>query len=320
MGHSEVDESPVRGRFAGSRRRRWLRPVVAASALLIAGTLALAGCSAGGSGDTGGAVPEIQPDEDAVDGDRAVIITGDMAIVVTDVADAAGDAVRIASASGGRVDGREESGDPSSATAMLILRIPAAALEDAIDDLRGLGEVGHLRTEKTDVTTEVQDIDAHVAALRSTIARLQGFQAGATTVADLLAIESEIADRQAELEGYLTQQSDYAERIDLSTLTLTLSSQPLPSTAPDSFWSGLGVGWNALMTFLGGLVIVIGVMLPWLLGLGLIAALIVLLIRLLRRRRTPKPPQGGGPGAPPFVPPAPDLVGAASPSSSEPPR
>jgi len=261
-------------------------------------------------------VSEVQSGDDATDQDRAVIIAGDMAIVVADVADAAGRVAGIVAASDGRIDGREESGDAGSAAATLILRIPVDALDGAIDELRELGDVGYLHTSTTDVTTEVQDVDAHVTALQSTIARLQTFQTSADTVADLLAIESEIADRRAELEGYLTQQAGYAEQVALSKLALTLSSQPVPSDAPDSFWSGVVVGWNALMAFLGGLVIVVGVLLPWLVGLAVVAALIVLLVRALRRRTRKPPRQDDPPAAPPVLEP----VGVAPAPSVLPPR
>ena len=247
-----------------------------------------------------------------------------MSIVVDDVTEATDAATAVVRGAGGRIDGREEAldeddGDVHAVTTMVV-RIPADELDDAIADLRALGTVESLQTSTTDVTTAVEDIDAHIAALEATIDRLTSFQAQATSVDDLLGIEAEIADRQAELEGYLARQADYAEQISFSTITLSLRSEPAPVAAgPDSFWSGLLVGWEGLVRFLAGLAIVFGVMLPWLVALGVVTLAIVFLVRWLRRRRPPKPPVAPpGPAIPWAVqdePTAPVGVGGPPPSA-----
>lgn len=273
-------------------------------ALLVLMAAALVGCSAGGGADSGGSVAEPGvvdgggEGEGAADADRSVIIEGTMVVVVDDVPDATADAIGIVRAADGRIDGREEwhdgEGEDAGSSTTLILRIPAPALDDAIDDLRELGDVESLQTSTIDVTSDVEDVDARVDALESTIARLKTFQSETTSVSDLLSVEEEISQRQAELESYLTRQADLAEQISFSTITLSLHSEPAPPPAPDSFWSGLVVGWNAMMAFLAGLAVVLGVMLPWLVALGLIAGAIVLVVRWIRRRR-PSPPSPPAP-------------------------
>lgn len=272
----------------------------AALSVLALVALGLAGCSAGGSSDSGAEAPAIVEGGDGGGGeaaaqtDRSVVIEGEMYIVVAEVTEATATATRIAEAVDGRIDGREEwlddGGDGPAAAATLVLRIPADALDAAIEDLRELGDVESLRTSTTDVTSDVEDVDAHIAALESTIGRLASFQDEAGSVPDLLSIEKEIAARQAELEGYQTRQADLAERVAFSTLTLTLSSQAPPAEAPDTFWDGLGVGWTSFTVFLGALMVVLGVALPWLVAIALVTVAIILLVRWIRRRRPPAPP------------------------------
>ncbi len=318
MNHLAVTEasSPQR---AG--RVRAPRSTALVALALIA--LGVVGCSAGSgsSTDQSGEVPsEVQgaagrdEAEDVGDSDgdepRAVIIDGTMVIVVGDVTEATGTAIDIVESAEGRIDGRREysGGDGGTAYSTMVLRVPAESLDDAIAELRTVGEVESVETATTDVTSEVDDLDSRIASLRSTIARLQAFQAEATSVSDLLTIEQEIATRQAELESSLTRQAEYADQVSFSTLTLTLQSEPAPfqpeATGPDSFWSGLGVGWNSLMAFLGGLAIVLGVALPWLVGIGLLAMVIILTVRGIARRRVKRHP------VPPAQPAAP--VGAES--------
>ena len=308
MEHIEVtEEYPARRRPVRAPRAAAL-----AAAIALIG-LALAGCAAsGGAADS--AVPGVVEqdggaagEEESADADRSVVIEGSMSIVVDDVAEATGDATQLVRTAGGRIDGRNETFEEYDgggyAVTTMVLRIPAEALDDAIAELRELGTVSSLQTSTTDVTAAVEDVDAHVAALESTIARLQSFQGEATSVDDLLSIEEEIAARQAELEGYLAQQADYAEQVSFSTITLTLSSEPAPiAEGPDSFWGGLLVGWNSLMTFVAGFLVVLGVMLPWLVALGVLTLAIVFLVRWLRRRRPPRPPVAPPGQAIPWVP------------------
>lgn len=308
MTHIVVTEEAAERRPRRTRVARQTRIVAVA---LIA--LVLAGCAAGGGAasdadvDQGGVgIEDGGSDAAAADADRSVIVEGTMSIVVDDVTEAAGDAMNLVEAAGGRIDGRDErydqDGEETVAISTMILRIPTESLDAAIDELRKLGTVESLQTATTDVTSDVQDVDARVSALQSTIARLESFQGEATSVSDLLSIEEEIAERQTELESYLTRQADYAEQISFSTITLSLQSTPSSTSAPDTFWSGLVVGWNSLMTFVAGLAVVLGVALPWLLGFGLVAAAIVLLVRWIRRRR-PNPPIMPPPGqAIPWIP------------------
>lgn len=273
------------------RRARTLRAGSAAALALAA--ILLAGCSAGGVGSIAvdeagesGAVSDSAGDPGSVEETRDVVIEGTMTVVVDDVTVAAERAADIVQAAGGRIDGRDEWNDDYGATTVMILRIPAAELDGALGELRALGDVRSLETASTDVTTAVQDVDARIASLESTIARLTSFQDQASTVTDLLSIEKEIAQRQAELEGYLARQADYAEQVAFSTITVTVQGVAAPvESAPDSFLGGLAVGWDSFAAFVTGLVIVLGVLLPWIVAAGSVAIAVVLLVRWIRRRR-----------------------------------
>ncbi len=231
---------------------------------------------------------------------RAVITTGYLYLTVDAPLDAAADAVTIVEAAGGRVDGRQEfaprsfdaisdsdGGTSSDAgRAELVLRIPADRLTATLDALSELGTVEELQLSATDVTRDVQDIDARVTALSSSIARLLALQDAAATVEDLIALETAISDRQAQLESFEAQQRYYAEQVGLSTVTLVLGSIDVaPIDEPDTFISGLSAGWNALLAFGAGLLVVIGVVLPWFVLLALLGGIVLLGVRRARRHR-----------------------------------
>ena len=223
-------------------------------------------------------------------GDRSVITTGYLYVTVDAPLESAAEAVSITEAAGGRVDGRQEfapqGGDAGGA--QLTLRIPAERLTATLDRLKELGEVEELQLSASDVTREVQDIDARVTALRSSITRLLALQDAAATVEDLIALETAISDRQAELESLEAQQRFLADQVGLSTITLVLGSRDVaPVTEPDTFLTGLITGWEALVAFGSGLLVLLGVLLPWLVLLGLLGLVVLLIVRRARRRPAP---------------------------------
>ncbi len=226
-------------------------------------------------------------------GDRSIVTTGYLYLTVEAPLEAAAEAISIVEQAGGRVDGRQEyapretSYSSDAGGAELVLRIPSSRLTATLDELKALGEVEELQLSSTDISREVQDIDARVEALRASITRLLALQGQAATVEDLIALETAISDRQAQLESYEAQQRLLADQVSLSTITLVLGSPEVaPPDEPDTFLTGLVAGWEALVGFGSVLLVIAGVLLPWLVVLGIIALTVVVIVRgVVTRRR-----------------------------------
>ncbi|MCP2368794.1 cell division protein FtsB [Agromyces flavus] len=293
-----------------TRRRAHHAAAIAAIAALL-----LSGCSMGqGSSESGGdsgvaPQPDVGVEEPAdggdasgeefapeqpVDDDRSVITTGRLAMTVDDPTDAAAQVTDLVDAADGRIESRSETPgtDSQQARATLVVRIPADEFERVLADLRELGEVDSVQLEASDVTQQRQDLDARIEALEASVDRLLALLADADTTADLIAIESELSSRQAELDSLVAQRDYLADQVDYSTLTVELLSEGIaPDAGPDDFWSGLVTGWEALVAFASGLLVVAGVLLPWLAVLLVVAAIIAAVVILATRRR--HHPDGG---------------------------
>lgn len=235
---------------------------------------------------------------------QSVITTGRMSITVDDPIATAEDAADLARDAGGRIESRSEQPgtDASAPSAQLVLRVPADELDGVVDGLRELGEVNGVSMDEQDVTAQRKDLDARIEALSASVDRLEQLLAQATTITDLIAIESELTTRQAELDS-LTQQRDWlVDQVDYSTLSVELITvETAPETAPDDFWSGLAAGWAALTGFASALAVAFGVLLPWIAVLLVIAAIIVLVVVLAtrgRRRAVQAQPTEAQPAAP----------------------
>ncbi|GAA1772053.1 DUF4349 domain-containing protein [Agromyces humatus] len=293
-------------------RRR--APAAAAAALI---ALLLAGCSMGSGGSTApgvGTTTEVAPApgaaqdqavEEASGGagqpealvpDRSVITTGSISITVDDPIASAEDVADLAGRAGGRVESRTETPgtETQQPSAQLVLRIPGDELDGVVERLRELGTVTSVSMNASDVTQQRQDLDARIEALTASVDRLQQLLSTATSITDLIAIESELTTRQAELDS-LTQQRDYlVDQVDFSTVTVELvTAAAAPDPRPDDFWSGVLAGWAALTAFASWLGVAFGVMLPWLVALLVVAAIAALVVGLATRgrRRAPALPQ-----------------------------
>ncbi|MDR5699802.1 DUF4349 domain-containing protein [Agromyces aerolatus] len=329
------------------RSRHLTRFTAAAGAVAIA-ALVFAGCTAQPGAHTGTSAPmmpnelatpdgpvEMLPSEvlpgDAASGemgrdlasgeasDRSVITTGHVAVTVDDPIATAEDVAGLATAAGGRVDNRTETPgtDTQPASAQLMLRVPADQLDAVIEDLRGLGTVTSVSLNASDVTQQRQDLDARIDVLTASIARLTELLAQATSTTDLIAIESELTTRQAELDS-LTQQRDWlVDQVDFSTLTVDLATEATaPEARPDDFWGGVVAGWNGLLSFLSGLVVVFGVAVPWIVALAVVAA-IVLVVVLLATRGARRRAAKSAPASPDSASAESASPEAASPESAE---
>ena len=282
-----------------------MRRILSITVVLVAG-LALAGCSSSASDGSAGAIsaeqaPDIasEPAEgvagDTADlskaEDRQVVTTGSATITATDPVDAADTAVGIVESAGGRVDARQQQApvDGDKGSASLTVRIPSADLTKTLDAIKALGRVENVQLAADDVTRESQDLDARITVKRASVDRLLALLEKASTTKDLIALETAISDRQADLESMEAEQRSLADQVALSTIDVAfISEADAPVDTPDTFWSGLAAGWNGFVGFIAGTLVVIGVAIPWLVFFGVLALVAVVIVRVRRRRRTPR--------------------------------
>lgn len=299
--------------------RRWavLAATVAAAAAL------LTACSGGGAGDQavdgeqsesmsggGGAIaadPDVAAPADAgvAESERQVVQTGVVRLTVDDPRTAADAVVDLAERSGGRVDSRSEhaASQERAGSAALTIRVPADEVSATVDALRALGRIDELDLEAQDVTAAAQDLDARIRGLELSVARMSDLLARTTSTEDVVDAENALTERQTRLEELQSQRARLADAVALSTLTVELVGPgvvPAASPGPTSFLGGLAVGWQSFVVMFRGLLVVLGVLLPWLAFAGALTAGVVAAVRWRRRRRGARPGPVG-PAGPPWT-------------------
>ena len=257
----------------------------------------------GGGATEGKAAPPTGTDQPAQAPDlrvdqRSIVYTGSITIRVDDVNQAAAKATAIADGAGGFVGGDKRNVSGTSSDATLELRVPAEKFQSVVNQLaRTLGTEEQRGISTEDVTEQTVDLDARIAVQQARVDSGRRLLAQAKTLGDLVMLEREVATRESDLASLQAKKRRLADLTALSTITVVLlapKAAATPTDSPTGFLGGLAAGWKALLASLAVLLTILGALLPWLLALGIPAALAFYLIRRRIRSRLPKAAQSQG--------------------------
>ena len=113
-----------------------------------------------------------------------------------------------------------------------------------------------------------------------------------------MAIEAEVAQRQAELDSLAQQQAYLKDQTSMSTVKVNIERRPDPKKAApkdddSGFLAGLAAGWNGLKSTVVAAATVVGALLPFAVVVLLIGVPVWLLVRRMRRTPAPAPVPSG---------------------------
>lgn len=290
-------DSPSARTRVGVRRR-----VLIAGATLICLAGFVTACSSGDIGPMTGdqAMPgepmmdaalgpeamQAQGDRDAASVQQQVIKTATISIRVDDVTTTGAKVVSLVTVNEGFVQQQDLSNSDETTYETITARVPADRLDAFISEVSALGSVQSLTSQAADVTQQVVDLDARIGALQTSAKRLEELLAATSSVADLVAVETELANRQAELDSLISQRDYLRDQVSYSTVTVLLSPvvESIGATPP-GFVSGLQNGWTALVMLVGVAITAVGFLLPFVLIAAAIAVPIIIAINAMGRRR-----------------------------------
>lgn len=289
--------------------RRAAVAVVVALVVLAGLAVAVVGAGDGGDGssvaspavaeyapsDGDAAVGEYAPERAATPGDpglgvpiggvqRSLVRSAEVTVEVADPAAGVRD-VRAATVATGGFVAQEQSDEDSG---WMVLRVPADALDRLVEQVSTFGTVTDRSTAVVDATEEVVDLDARVASQQASVARVRALLAEATSIGDVVAIESELSRREADLDSLTARLTALRDQVALSTLTVELRGPTAGADddpAPVGFLEGLGAGWAGLLALGAGTGAVLGFVLPFVPVLVVLGGIAWLVTRGVRRRR-----------------------------------
>ena len=194
----------------------------------------------------------------------------------------------VQAAGGDLVSADAQLADPDARHIHAAFEVPPEHFDAVLHTLPTIGKILSNQVTTQDVTGQVVDLDARLAAARASADRLRGLLAQSANVNDLLSVEQALSQRESEVESLTAQDNAIKGQVAHATITLDISPTAKPAPKPPaphhshpSFGAGLGTGVSA---FVGGgeaVLAAFGFLLPF---LGL-AALVGAIVLVVRRRR-----------------------------------
>ena len=248
---------------------------------------ATASASSGGGGSAAGAPVLVN---------RSVVVNASITVRTDDIGQAVHAVESLAGKKGGVVYDEQvdltpkESGKPGNAAATVTLKVPPDTLDETLDAIGNLGtEVSRSRSSE-DVTSKVVDVKARIDAAQASIARLTELMNHTGSVPDLLNVESQLSQRDSDLESLEQQRDSLKSQTSAATVTAHLEATPpvaavVHAKHTPGFLRGLRGGWNAFAATATAVFTAICAALPFLAIVGVLVAAFFIGRRKLRARR-----------------------------------
>lgn len=235
----------------------------------------------------------LSADPAAAPAERKLISQGSVQLRAEDVAEALVDVEAAVAALAGEVAKNDTVTDKAGEVkrAQLVLRIPSARFAEAVERLEDAGDLVASSTNVQDVTTQVIDNEVRLRVQRRSIRRIEVLLDQATSIRDIVDIEQQLSQRQAELGSLERRQAYLADQTSQATITVSIERTPPERKAeerkddPEGFLAGLDSGWTGFKNVTVALATGLGAALPFLVVLALLALPARLLARRASRRR-----------------------------------
>jgi len=248
-------------------------------------------------------VPAAMEESDAVAlatqdmvGERMIVRTGSLAIVVEDTEETLEAIERLASDLGGYVSDLQSWRQDDQMAATVTIRVLAASFDQARERIKDLAiEVESENASGQDVTEEYVDLEARLGNLEVAEEELRELLASAQEThkdaESILAIYNEITNVRMQIEQIKGRMQYLENASELATLTITVTPEEIEEPVVEPGWEPLNQARDALRTLVNALKALANVLI-WValffLPLAAILAVPFILIWLvwyLRRRR-----------------------------------
>ncbi len=188
------------------------------------------------------------------------------------------------------VSGDQTRGDTRYAN--LTLRIPTESLNDFRTGVTKIGRVTDSSESATDVSESYADTSMRLTTQQTKMERLEALLKNSGDLADILAVENEIANTQYQIDSYESTLRGMDSRIDFTKIDVYLTEETAKDAASvknltlgERIQKGFAASIKALGQFLQDAAVFLVMALPVILILALIA-LVIILVRRHHKRHT----------------------------------
>jgi len=193
---------------------------------------------------------------------------------------------RMCEDAGGWIAYASESAGGTRRTASLTLRVPSGRLDGFLEGAAGTGRITRRDETADDVTDSYYDTKTRLDTQLALMERLQALITTAAELSDLLALESQIADTQYQIDRLQSSLNATDRQVDYATVDISLREE-LPSDSlvetEKTLWQRLSdaleTGMETFVAFVEDMAVFVVAALPF----ALTAAVLWLVVRLVRK-------------------------------------
>jgi len=130
----------------------------------------------------------------------------------------------------------------------ITLQVPEASFGAAVAQAQTFGGVTSLSTKGTDVTGQYVDLQARIDALEASRTQYLTIMTKATSISDILAVQSQLDDLQSQIEQLQGELQVLDSQTTYGTLVVSVSEPGTRSAAPPAPRSGIGAAWHGAVS------------------------------------------------------------------------
>ena len=221
--------------------------------------------------------------------DKKIIRTASLTIATQTFEDSLNALKSACEGQGGWIESSSENVNSYSGlrTAYLTLRVPQDSLDAYLAGADGLGRITNRSESAQDVTASYQDTRTRLDTQIALMERLQALITESGDLSDLLALESQIAETQYQIDSLQSSLNRTDRQVSYSTVSITLREEKVPELTDttvsfgERILSAIQTGWEAFTTFVGDMVVFLVAALPFI----AIVAAVVIVVKLIYRRK-----------------------------------
>ena len=173
--------------------------------------------------------------------------------------------VRAARDAAAAVGGYVEQTEQSATGASITIRVPAARYAEVLDHVEHLGRVTNRSEGGEDVTAGFTDLEARIRNLRAQEAVLQDLMRQARTIPDTITVQQQLSGVTEQIEQLSGQQQVLDGQSSFATIAVgfRVSGAPAAAAQDRSFAAATSDALDVMVAVAGGIVIVLGAVVPF---------------------------------------------------------
>jgi hypothetical protein len=148
-------------------------------------------------------------------------------------------------------------------TGTIVIRVPAAEFDPALTGAKALGTVKSISTQGEDVTEQYVDVKAQISSYQNQLVQYNEIMKKAVKVQDIIDIQQQIDRVQTQLDQLNGRLKYLDNRIDLSTITVTLQEpEPVGGQGGHNFVAAINEGIAGFFGVIDAIIVLLLSLLP----------------------------------------------------------